>query len=118
MMSFLHVVIVIVFGLIFIPSIIREGAPIDLTYWWYTTVWALFAIGFGGWFTIFTRQFIERCKRQFEFFYRKTRFFVFRLQAEGMSKSYMYPFARALGILFFIIGVVMLVQNLNAIPFK
>jgi len=112
MMSFLHVFIVIVFGLVFITTLLAEPTqPYSSAGWWYNTIWSLLAIGMGGWCALYTDTFISRNKSAFEKFHNKTRFPLFKKQAEGMTKPYMHSFCRALGILFILIGATLLLKN-------
>ena len=114
MMSLLHVVITVAFGLFFVQTILREpaalyGSPI----WWHNVLWSLVAIGMGSFIAIYTNRFIADCKRYFEWLYRKTGFPLFKLQADSTQKPYMRVFYRFFGIMFAVIGATLLLHNFN-----
>lgn len=110
--SFFHVAIVVLFGILFITTILQEPVTTDPIAWWWETCWSVFAICLGGYFAIYTDKSIHKNHQWFLRLYEKTGVSIFKHQAEGMLKPYMYPFARAMGILFVLIGLVLLCRNL------
>lgn len=112
MMSSLHVLIVILFGVIFISSIWNEPVPAEPVAWWYEMLWSMFAVLFGTLVAVYAKRFNERNRQLFLKMYEKTKFPLFKLQAEVTAKPYMYPFARAMGILFVVIGLSIFIRNL------
>lgn len=117
-LSFLSYGVVLVFGYIFISGLLNSPFPTDPGTLVFTTVWGLGAVALGAYGAIYRDKFIERNKRYFEKMYAKTGFFLFKKQAEGMTQTYMYPFARAMGILFVVIGLVTLYKNFYSVFIK
>lgn len=112
-LMFLSIFLTIIFGLFFIPTLLKEGPPSDFVEWWFTTVWAVGAIFLGSWATIFTNNFVGANRRVSKFLYKRTHFFLFKLLIGEMEKFHIYISYKIFGILFITIGAVMLFQNLN-----
>ena len=79
----------------------------------YNIIGSLIAIYVGIVGVFFNKWGIEFNARGFEWMYKKTNFFVFKLQAEGMRKPFMKVFLFIIGITALILGIITLIQNMR-----
>lgn len=108
--SYFSVGIVIVFGYFFISSILRQEAPTDEIEKWWTTIWGIFAMCLGVYHAIFARQDVQKQIKTFEKWNATLHFRLFPTKADQFN----VPFARAMGLLFFVIGAILVIRNLIA----
>lgn len=110
--SMLHIIVVVLCAFIFIPVILSQPAPEEPAGRLYNIFFALVALGIGGFGALYPKRFNGENIKHFQRMYKWTGFGLFKLQAEKTASPYMVPFAQAMGILFFMIGLVYLYKNL------
>lgn len=113
--SYFHVFIVIVLGYIMVPGFLKQEIPTDSFGWWFYVLWSVFAICLGGYFAFFQEKALARNEKLFQWIYEKTGISLARLNAEAMRKPHMRPFGRALGVLFAVIGAIILLRIIGII---
>lgn len=74
----------------------------------YEIVWSLLAVYGGIQLLFFRERFIARNSQAFLKMYERTKFPLFKRQAEGMKQPYMNILGLFLGIVFLVLGVLLL----------
>jgi len=94
--------------LFFLKSILNSSAPIDRGGWWWNTIWAIFAICFGGYVAVFTEKEIQTQIRWAKKWNSRLRITLWPIERE----KYNFNFTRSMGALFVLIGIAVLIKNL------
>ena len=98
----------------FLPS--NERAPVDSVERRIEFFWSIGAICLGLFSSIYRDRFIGNNVHWFLWMYKRTGLSLFKMQAEGMNRAHMYPFARAMGVLFLVIGSVLILRDFGLLP--
>jgi len=76
-------------------------------------LWSIVAISTGIIALFFRKWSMEFMERGFLLWYKKTNFHLFKLQAEGLTKPYMNILSIFLGIVFLVLGILTLFENIG-----
>ena len=77
-------------------------------------LWSIAAIGLGGSGFLCTDWYIDHTIRWANWFYEKTKFPLYKLQAKEMAKPYMRLNIKLIGLAFVVLGILLLLGKVHS----
>ena len=108
MLSFLHILLVALFGVIYITVLINNSAPNSSLGLWLEVAWGAILIPIGAYITTKPGGAIKTRVRGLKRIYNKTNVSLFNKLAKDSTQPNIVNFYRAIGALLFVVGIVVL----------
>ncbi len=102
------ILIPLIFGIIFLKSILNSACPIDSDPWWLNIAGSIFFICYGLYVAIFTEKEIQGYIKLAQKWHSRLKIKLWPTERE----KYNFNFTRSGGILMFMIGTALLIKDL------